>query len=344
MKTDLFLKRLAVLRGHDLLDMLDLPIAQILDVSVRTLPTQTKALDMVFRLISPQGQEYLVIIEWQGYPDDAILWRVVTYIGLVGQEEPDLPIIGVIVYLKASDDRGDALTMVVDDVVQQHWPLRCIRLWELDAHAAVMSGNLALAILSPLMRGADAELVTQAAQRVLAEAPAPQQSDLLNILGTFAAPVMKPTRFLEIVTKEYLMSSELFEYLSQELVLQTRKDVEAEQAAKWQARLAEQEAALRAERDAREAALREAALREAALRAERDAREAALQEIRLRTERETLTSLIAVRFPDVSPTVAGLIEAITDPEALRAIRLGVLEVSDLATLEQQLREAVTAAA
>jgi len=139
------------------------------------------------------------------------------------------------------------------------------------------------------------------------------------------------------------MSSELFEYLSQELVLQTRKDVEAEQAAKWQARLAEQEAALRAERDAREAALREAALREAALRAERDAREAALQEIRLRTERETLTSLIAVRFPDVSPTVAGLIEAITDPEALRAIRLGVLEVSDLATLEQQLREAATAA-
>ncbi len=360
MKTDLFLKRLAVLRGHDLLDMLDLPIAQILDVSVRTLPTQTKALDMVFRLISPQGQEYLVIIEWQGYPDDAILWRVVTYIGLVGQEEPDLPIIGVIVYLKASDDRGDALTMVVDDVVQQHWPLRCIRLWELDAHAAVMRGNLALAILSPLMRGADAELVTQAAQRVLAEAPAPQRGDLLNILGTFATPVMKPTRFLEIVTKEYLMSSELFEYLSQELVLQTRKDVEAEQAAKWQARLAEQEAALRAERDAREAALRaerdareaalraerdarEAAFREAALRAERDAREAALQEIRLRTERETLTSLIAVRFPDVSPTVAGLIEAITDPEALRTIRLGVLEVSDLATLEQQLREAATAA-
>ena len=129
------------------------------------------------------------------------------------------------------------------------------------------------------------------------------------------------------------MSSELFEYLSQELVLQTRKDVEAEQAAKWQARLAEQEAALRAERDAREAALR----------AERDAREAALQETRLRTERETLTSLIAVRFPDVSPMVAGLIEAITDPEALRAIRLGVLEVSDLATLEQQLCEAATAA-
>ncbi len=338
MKTDLFLKRLAVLRGHDLLDMLDLPIAQILDVSVRTLPTQTKALDMVFRLISPQGQEYLVIIEWQGYPDDAILWRVITYIGLVGQEEPDLPIIGVIVYLKASDDRGDALTMVVDDVVQQHWPLRCIRLWELDAHAAVMSGNLALAILSPLMRGADGELVTQAAQRVLAEAPAPQQSDLLNILGTFATPVMEPARFLEIVTKEYLMSSELFEYLSQELVLQTRKDVEAEQAAKWQARLAEQEAALRVERDAREAALREAALR-----AERDAREAALQEIRLRTERETLTSLIAVRFPDVSPTVAGLIEAITDPEALRTIRLGVLEVANPATLEQQLREAATAA-
>lgn len=317
MKTDLFLKRLALLRGHDLLDMLDLPIAQILDTSVRTLPTQTKALDMVFRLSSPQGQEYLVIIEWQGYPDAAILWRVVTYIGLVGQEEPHLPIIGVVVYLKASDDRGDALTMIIDDVVQQHWPLRCIRLWELDAHTAVMSGNLALAILSPLMRGADAELVTQAAQRVLTEAPAPQQSDLLNILGTFAAPVMEPARFLEVVTKEYLMSSELFEYLSQELVLQTRREVEAEQAAKWQARLAEQEAALRAERDAREAALR--------------------------AERETLTSLIAVRFPNVPPTMGGLIEAIINPEALRAIRLGVLAVPDLATLEQQLREAAPAA-
>jgi len=156
---------------------------------------------------------------------------------LVGQDEPHMTIIGTMVYLKPADDAGDTLTMAVDGQIQHQWPFRCVRLWEQDAAAAVATGNLALTTLSPLMHGADVTLVEQAARTLLTAAPPPQQADLLTILGVFAAPIMAPARFIDLVTKEKLMSSDLIEYLA--------KDIIAEQEAKWQARLeAEQSARL----------------------------------------------------------------------------------------------------
>ncbi len=75
------------------------------------------------------------------YPDPAILWRVLSYLGLVGQEEPDITIVATVVYVTPVDGQGDTLTMVVDGQEQHRWSVRCIRLWEQDAQDTLAAGN-----------------------------------------------------------------------------------------------------------------------------------------------------------------------------------------------------------
>jgi hypothetical protein len=321
MKTDIPLKRLTALRTTDLIPLLGLPVAGVQAVSIPELPMQKKYLDILLRVRSPQGQEYLHLLEWQGYYDAAALWRLASYMGLLGQDEPHMTIIGTIVYLKPADDTGDTLTMAIDGQVQHQWPFRCVRLWEQDAATAVATGNLALTTLSPLMHGADIMLVEQAARTLLTTAPLPQQADLLAILGVFAAPIMAPTRFINLVTREKLMSSDLIEYLAKDIIAEQEAKQEAKwqaqeakwqaQEAKWQARMAETEARLQTEQTAR----------------------------LLQTERETLEALLALRFPEAPMRLTNLIRKITDVTRLQALRADIPDVPDLPTLEQRLRDA-----
>jgi hypothetical protein len=307
MQTDIPLKRLTALRATDLIPLLGLPVAGVQAVAIPELPMQKKYLDILLRVRSPQGQEYLHLLEWQGYYDATALWRLAGYMSLVGQDEPHMTIIGTMVYLKPTDDAGDTLTMAVDGQIQHHWSLRCVRLWEQDAAAAVATGNLALTTLSPLMHGANVTLVEQAARTLLTAAPPPQQADLLTILGVFAAPIMAPPRFIDLVTKEKLMSSDLIEYLAKDIIAEQEAKHEAkwqEQEAKWQARLeAEQTARL------------------------------------LQTERETLEALVSLRFPDAPMRLTNLIRKIADVPRLQALRADIPDLPDVATLEQRLRDA-----
>jgi len=68
-KTDIPLTRLMALRGADLLPLLGLPAATLLRVERRALPAGDTRLDPVVRVRSPQEQDYLHIVAWQGYPD-----------------------------------------------------------------------------------------------------------------------------------------------------------------------------------------------------------------------------------------------------------------------------------
>ena len=323
MQTDLPLKLLTTMRATDLLPLLGIPAAEVLEVVVRELPMKQRALDTLLRIRSPQRQEYLHLLEWQGYPDAAVLWRVLGYLSLVGQEEPHITIVGTIVYLTPADDQGDTLTMVVDGEEQHRWSVHCIRLWEQDAQAALATGNLALTVLSPLMAGADASLVEAAAQHVLAGAPPTQQADLLVILGVFAARLLEPEQFLRIVRKEQLMSADLIDYLVQEIV--------AEHETRWQVRLEQEQQALAqalaAERQAREAERQ-------ALAAERQAH--------VQSEQEALEAMILLRFPDAPLRLTTVVRQIRNLDRLRAVRLQVPTIADLTTLEQQLLAAAAA--
>lgn len=88
-----------------------------------------------------------------------------------------------------------------------------MRLWEQQAAAAVESGIPGLAVLSPFMDGAHAELVDGALDVVLQTAPLDQQSDLLAILGVFAEPLINPKACVRKIGKERLMASSLAGYL-----------------------------------------------------------------------------------------------------------------------------------
>lgn len=216
MKTDIPLKRLAELRGADLLPLLGVPATAVGHVATLELPASAERLDTVLTLESPGGQEYLLVVEWQGYRDVTVLWRLASYCARIGQRMPMMPIVGCVVYLAPAFDIGDSLRQVVDGVPVQTWPVHVVRLWEHDAAAAVASGALGLMVLSPLMANASARLVEVAAQAVLRDAPDEQQADLLVILGIFGEPIIPVERFIRLVGKEQLMASDLVSYLMEE--------------------------------------------------------------------------------------------------------------------------------
>ncbi|NJL06311.1 MAG: hypothetical protein HC911_15680 [Chloroflexaceae bacterium] len=183
------MKRLVLLHPADLLVLLGLPAASVIEVSVPELPLPKQALDTLLRVRSPEGQEYLIIIEWQGYRDRSILWRLVVSMGVVTLDNPDLPVIGIVIYLKPSDDMGDRISVQVDGELIYDWQVRAIRLWEFDAAEAAASGHLVLMTLSPLM---------EATQR----------------------------EYERLVTKEVLMSSDLIEYLMQDVKAQHEQELQ----------------------------------------------------------------------------------------------------------------------
>jgi len=218
MRTDIPLKRLTVLRGADLLPLFDLPHAALERVDSLELPASADRLDTVLTVQSPGGARYLLVVEWQGYRDPGVLWRLAGYCAWVGQRNVGVPVVGAVIYLTPAADVGDELVQVVDGITVQSWPVRAVRLWEQDAAAALSSGALGLTVLSPLMRNATAALVEQAVEQVLATAPAPQQADLLAILGVFAEPLVPVEQFVRRVGKERLMATDLIAYLVDEQV------------------------------------------------------------------------------------------------------------------------------
>lgn len=223
MRTDIPLKRLTALCGTDLLPLFGVPQATVRRVDTLELPASAERLDNVLTMQSPSGAEYLLVLEWQGYRDPGVLWRLAGYCAWVGQHNLGVPVLGALVYVTPAADVGDALEQVVDGVVLQTWAPRVVRLWELDAPAAVASGAVGLAVLSPLMRDASTQLVEQAIDRVMQTAPAIQQADLLAILGVFAEPYIAAEQFVQRVGKERLMGSDLVSYLMEE---QTTRYVE----------------------------------------------------------------------------------------------------------------------
>lgn len=117
------------------------------------------------------------------------------------------------------------------------------------------------------------------------------------------------------------MSSDLIECLA--------KDIIAEQEAKWQAQEAKWQARLEAEQAAR-------------LHAEREVRthiEREAQMTQLQTERETLASMVSLRFPDAPMRLTHLIAKITDVSTFQGLRADIPDVPDLAALEQRLPHA-----
>lgn len=131
-------------------------------------------------------------------------------------------------YLAPAYDVGDTLTQVIDGQPVQTWQFRRVRLWKYDARAAVDTDLPGLAALCPLLHAADTALVEQAISIIQRQAPRSQQSNLLSILGMFAAPFVVPEQFVQLVGKEALMTSDLFTYLTKECEAELQAQHQAE--------------------------------------------------------------------------------------------------------------------
>ncbi len=314
MQTDIPLKRLTLLRAADLLPLFGLPFATLLGVDSLELPASAARLDNILRVRSPGGQTYAHVVEWQGYRDLAALWRFAGYLAWVGQRAQGEVVVGTMVYLTPEADVGDGLTQIIDGQTVSHWPVHCLRLWQQDARSALAAGSLGLAVLSPLMRGAYRGLVEEAAERVLREAPRPEQADLLSILGVFAAPVMGAAAFTRMIGKERLMESPLIEYLLGEKLAEERQKYEAERQAerqKYEAELAAREQAAR--------------------------RESAVETLQL-----SLEEVVVSRFPQAPAILLHDLRRVDQPEQLQALIAAAASAPDPTRLAEQL-QAITAA-
>ena len=87
MQTDPILKRLTALCAQDFLPWLGHPSAIVVKVESPEIPATDRRLDNLLVLQEPDGTQTLHLVEWQGYPDPELLWRVLEYLGLLGRRE-----------------------------------------------------------------------------------------------------------------------------------------------------------------------------------------------------------------------------------------------------------------
>lgn len=333
MQTDASLKHLTILRAADLLPLFGLPYAELLAVETIQLPATTTGLDNVLRVRSPGGQEYILVIEWQGYRDIAMLWRLAHYLSWLGRQNPTLTIVGTVIYLAPEYDVGDAITQTIDGQTIYTWQMQCIRLWEHDARSAVASGNLGLTVLSPLMHHADSNLVEQAVSTLLQQAPLPQQADLLSMLAIFAEPLIDQARITRLVGKERVMQSAFFRSLVEEYYADQQEKLAAEQAER-EKRLAEEQAEQQKQFDAK---LAQMEAEQSRLQAQVERAEA--ERLKFRSElQQALEEALIARFPQAPVALIRDIWQVTAPAQLRALITAVIQAPHLADFEQVLKQ------
>ncbi len=152
------------------------------------------------------------------------------------------------------------------------------------------------------MEGATPDLVEQAAQTIMTQVAPPVQGELLAALGTFAVPLIDIRRFIQLVTKERLMATDLISCLVEEQVEEKTAELVQEKAV-----LAEEKATL---------------------------------ETRLRqTLQQTAVDIITARFPTAPIVLSSQIHAVTDVDRLQALIRTLITVPDLAALEQAVQNA-----
>ena len=338
METDIPLKVLAETRAADLLPLLGVAGAHVLRVRSIELPATAKRLDTLLSLRSPAGQRYRLLVEWQGYRDPLLLWRVLEYLARLGPQGADEegPLLVVIIYVDKRADIGNRLVQVLDGAEVLPITFSCVRLWEQDAAAAVGSGLAGLAALSPLMGGATTELVEQAARLVLsATEPGKEQADLLSVLGILAEGLLAAPRFERLIGKERLMASSLMEYLYKDKLEEVAQVYAAERVAAQAALDAERAA----ERSAAQAALdAERAAAQAALAQAWAAEHARATELAAATLLQAIQDMLAVRFPQTPVASVAPLSRVRDLDRLQVVFRAVLGATNQAEAEEALRE------
>jgi predicted transposase YdaD len=121
---------------------------------------------------------------------------ITTIIYLFYQRQPEEPVFRV-------ELRGQEIN---------RWQFDCIRLWEIEAQAALDRELPGLAALVPLMKGSTLKRVEQAARQIETIAPGAQQMDLLAILHAFAERQYTVKQLERIIGRERIMESSIYQW------------------------------------------------------------------------------------------------------------------------------------
>jgi predicted transposase YdaD len=210
MKTDIHCKLLARLRPTDLLTLTGDQDAQLLSTDVVELQDIRRTVDFVYKL--QVGEEiYYRHIEFQAERDPEMNHRCFLYnTRMIAQYQA--PVITTIIYLfRRRQPEAPVFRVMVRGQEVNRRQFDCVRLWEMEAQAALDQGLPGLAVLVPLMKGATLTRIEQAARQIEAVGAEAQQADLLALLHAFAGGKYTVEQLERIIGKERLMESWVYQ-------------------------------------------------------------------------------------------------------------------------------------
>jgi predicted transposase YdaD len=211
MKTDIHCKVLAQRRPEDLLVLIGEQGAQLLSTDVIELPAIKRTVDFVFKL-QRGDQVYFRHLEFQAELDPELNRRCFVYDALL-LDQYQVPVLTTIIYLFRHRELPEPVFRVeLAGREINRWQFDCIRLWELEAQAALDQGLPGLAALVPLMNAVQWEHIEQAVHQIETKAPAEHQSDLLAILREFGQHRYTIEQLERLIGRERLMESSIYKW------------------------------------------------------------------------------------------------------------------------------------
>jgi predicted transposase YdaD len=184
MKTDIPLKVLFRLRAADLLALTGDQQAELLSTDVVELQAVQRRVDFVYKL-RLGSETYFRHLEFQAEADPEMPDRCFQYNPQMILQYK-VPVVTTVIYLFPHLAVAEPVyrVMLAGREINR-WQFESLRLWEIDAQAALRQGLPGMAALVPLMKGADLSAIEAAARQIEAT-PTAQQADLLAILHGFA--------------------------------------------------------------------------------------------------------------------------------------------------------------
>jgi hypothetical protein len=232
---------------------------------------------------------------------------------------------------------GDTIKQWIDEDLVYHCQLSCVRLWEQDAAAALATGSLGLTVLSPLMTGISEPLVVQAVESILSKADPSQHGNLLSILATFADPVMGAEQLMQLVGKERIMESNIWNTLLAEVM----EDKEAEIEQRFEQKLEEQRHALEEQKHALEEQRHAIEEQYKAQEEQYKAKEAELMARITRTEQDfhhALEEALMARFPQAPLALLREVRQVSQPSHINDLIVTLVTVQNVEEFEHRLHE------
>ncbi len=186
METDVSLKRLFKACGRDLVWLTGDQDATVLSVEVFELQEIRRSVDCLIRL--RRGREvYYRHIEFQARNDPRMAERCFRYNAML-LLELQAPVLTTVIYLSPPGpiERELVYRVMLGDVEVNAWRFGILRLWEIEAEAALGSKAPGLMALVPLLKGGEPATIWAAARQIRNLVPSPRMSDPESILWLLA--------------------------------------------------------------------------------------------------------------------------------------------------------------